>query len=196
MKTPRLTQVASILLLAAALTACSRNENETAQAPATTAAPAARSLEVNAPIKPDDIDLAFSVVGAPSYDPASDTVSFTVNVANNGKAAIASAGSRPVNLGVVILGADGTLQTPPAKQDFLRVRLPQGLESGQKLDLPVKFKVAPTLGGTVIVDGVQERVAWFRGYKKPVLTLGTFVRCNGDEKTACLSDGTPIATAQ
>jgi hypothetical protein len=84
----------------------------------------------------------------------------------------------------------------PAKQDFVRIRLPRGLEQGEKLDLPVKFKVAPTLGGTVIVDAVQERVAWFRGYKKPVLTLGSFVRCKGEEKTACLSDGTAIATAQ
>jgi len=197
MKTNRLIQLASTLLAAAAVTACSKNDNEAAQAPApTAAAPASKSVEVNAPIPHKDIDLAFSTAGAPTYDPATDTVSFTVNVANNGKAAIASAGSHPVNIGVVILGADGSLQTPPAKQDFVRIRLPQGLEPGQKLDLPVKFKVAPTLGGTVIVDAVQERVAWFRGYKKPVLTLGTFVRCNGEEKTACLNDGAAIAVAQ
>jgi hypothetical protein len=194
MKTIRLTGLASVLLVAAAMSSCSRTDDETAQASAT-AAPDPTSVEINAPIPPGDIDLAFSVVGAPSYDPGTDTVSFTVNVANNGKAAIASAGSRPVNLGVVILGADGSLQTPPAKQDFVRIRLPQGLEPGQKLELPVKFKVAPTLGGTVIVDAVQERVAWFRGYKKPVLTLGAFVRCNGDDRTACLSDGTTIAIA-
>lgn len=196
MNTIRLTQLASILLVAIAVTACSGNNNEAAQAPAPTGtAPASNSVEVNAPISHKDIDLDFSPVGAPAYEPATDTVSFTVNVANNGKAAVASAGSYPVNVGVVILGADGSLKTPPAKLDFVRIHLPHGLAPGQRLDLPVKFKVAPTLGGTVIVDAVQERVAWFRGYKKPVLTLGSFVRCNGEEKTACLSDGTAIAIA-
>lgn len=195
MKTNRLTQLMSALLVAAAMTACSKNDNETDPAP-TAAVPTPESVGVNAPIPRNDIDLAFSAVGAPAYDPATDMVSFTVNVANNGKTTIASAGSYPVNVGVVILGADGSLKTPPAKQDFVRIRLPQALEPGQKLDLPVKFKVAPTLGGTVIVDAVQERVAWFRGYQKPVLTLGTFVRCNGDERTACLGDGAAIAIAQ
>lgn len=197
MKTNRLTRLASTLLVVAAVTACTQTDNETAQVPAAPAvAPAPKVVEVNGPIKHNDIDLVFSAVGAPTYDAATDTLSYTVNVANNGKAPVSSAGTHPVNIGVVILGADGTLKTPPAKQDFVRIRLPQGLEPGQKLDLPVKFKVAPTLGGTVIVDAVQERVAWFRGYKKPVLTLGTFVRCDGDEKSACLSDGTAIASLQ
>jgi hypothetical protein len=197
MKTNRLIQLVSTLLAAIAVTACSKNDSETVQAPTPgTPTPTSRSVEVNAPIPHKDIDLVFSMVGAPTYNPATDTISATVNVANNGKAAIASTGSHPVNIGVVILGADGSLNTPPGKQDFVRIRLPRGLEQGEKLDLPVKFKVAPTLGGTVIIDAVQERVAWFRGYKKPVLTLGTFVRCKGEEKTACLSDGTAIATAQ
>lgn len=194
MKTTRLTHLALILLVA--VTACSRSNNDTTHAPASMdAAATAKSVEVNSPISHKNIELAFSTVGATAYDPATDTVSFTLNVANNGKATIASAGRYPIHVGVVVLGADGSLKTPPAKQDFVRVRLPYGLEPGQKLDLPVKFKVAPTLGGTVIVDAVQERVAWFRGYKKPVLTLGSFVRCNGNEKTACLSDGTAIAIA-
>lgn len=197
MKTNRLTQLMSALLVVGAMTACSKNDNEAVQDPAAAAAPPApESVGVNAPIPRNDIDLVFSAMGAPTYDPATDTISFTVNVANNGKTTLASAGSYPVNVGVVILGPDGTLKTPPAKQDFVRIHLPQPLEPGQKLDLPVKFKVAPTLGGTVIVDAVQERVAWFRGYQKPVLTLGTIVRCDGKEKTACFSDGTAIAIAQ
>lgn len=202
MKTHRLTQLASTLLIAATVTACTETDNDNAPAPATAAtattaiAPAPKGAEVNGPIKPSDIDLAFSVMGAPAYDAATDTLNYTVNLTNNGKTTVASAGSHPVNIGVVILGADGTLRTPPAKQDFVRIHLPQSLEPGQKIDLPVKFRVAPTIGGTVIVDAVQERVAWFRSYNKPVLTLGNFARCNGDEKSACLSDGTAIASAQ
>lgn len=189
-------QLAVTLLAVAAVSACSETNNQTAPAPAPADVAPPTGLEVNAPIKQSDIDIAFSVVGTPAYDVANDTLSYTVKVANNGKAAIASAGSRPVNIGVVILGTDGTLKTAPAKQDFIRIPLPQALEPGENLDVPVTFKVAPTLGGTVIIDAVQERVAWFRGYDKPVLTLGSFVRCNGEEKSVCLSDGTAIAAAR
>lgn len=199
MKFNQLIPAASILLGAAALTACNRTGDENAPATGVEPAPAAatpQAVEINAPIRSRDIDLVFTAVGSPEYNPATDTLAYTVNVANNGKAPVASNGTHPVNLGVVILGADGTLTTPPAKQDFVRIRLPAALEPGQNVDVPVKFKVAPALGGTVIVDAVQERVAWFRGYGKPTLTLGSFVRCNEDPKTVCLSDGAAVASAR
>lgn len=196
MKPNRLIKAASLLIAVTAFTACTRTDESSSPAPAVNEAPAPTALEVNAPIASRDIDVAFTAVGSPTYDPTGDTITYMVNVANNGKVPIASKGSYPVNIGVVILGADGTLNTPPAKQDFVRMRLADGLAPGQKVDLPVKFKVEPTLGGTVIVDAVQERVAWFRGYGKPMLTLGSFTRCNMDPKTVCTSDGTAIPAVQ
>lgn len=187
---------AFLLIATTAITACTRDDAAQAPAPAQASPAPSQAAGVNAPIHHRDIDLGLSVAGTPSYDAASDTLQYTLTVANNGKATIASQGSHPVNLGVVVLGSDGTLATAPARQDFVRVRLPRAIAPGEKLDVALRFKVAPTLGGTVIVDGVQERVAWFRGYKKPVLTLGTFARCEGDAQTVCTSDGVAIAAAQ
>ncbi len=147
-------------------------------------------------IAPGDLDLAFQVTSGPTYDPATDTVTYQVEAANNGKVSLASEGDLPVNVGVVVRGSDGTLDTPPANLDFLRVAFPQPLAPGQTVTLPIMFNAEPTLGGTVVVDAVQERVSWFSGYGKPVLTLGKFSRCNEAPSTLCGEDGTPVPAAQ
>ena len=154
------------------------------------------SVEPSGAIAPADLDLAFAVVSGPTYDPAADAVMYQIQVTNNGNATLASHGEFPVNVGVVIRGADGTLDTPPANLDFVRIALPQPLARGQQVTLPISFDAAPTLGGTVVVDAVQERVSWFSGYGKPVLTLGTYMRCNGKQNTLCLADGSAVAAAQ
>lgn len=192
----RLIHAPSLLAAAMAFSACSRDGGSGA-APAAHEAgeSAAKQIEVDAPIAHGDIDLVFATEGAPAYDPAADMLTYTARVSDNGKAPIASKGDYPVNIGVVMLDADGTSKSPPAKQDFVRPPLPEGLEPGEKTDLPIRFRVAPTLGGTVIVEAVQERVVWFRGYKKPVLTLGSFSRCNGDAKTVCTREGAAVVPA-
>lgn len=159
-------------------------------------APEAVPTGIDTPIPASDIDLAFRVTGGPLYDAANDSVAYQVEVSNNGKASLISVGKLPVHLGVVVLGSDGTLQTPPANQDFMRVPLPQPLAPGQQVILPITFKIPPTLGGTVIVDAVQEHVSWFREYDKPVLTFGEFMRCSGTESTLCLADGNKVPTVQ
>ena len=147
-------------------------------------------------ILPGDVDLAFRVANGPTYDPATDTVRFQVEATNNGKVTLASEGDLPVNVGVVVRGSDGTLETPPANLDFMRVALPQPLAPGQTVTLPIMFNAGSTLGGTVVVDAVQERVSWFSGYGKPVLTLGKFNRCNQAPGTLCGEDGAPVPAAQ
>ncbi|MGV8864882.1 MAG: hypothetical protein ACOH2T_27485 [Pseudomonas sp.] len=148
---------------------------------------------VDAPIDANGLDLVFKIVSGPNYEAATDLVTYQVEAANNGKTTLISAGKLPVHLGVVIRGSDGTLHSAPANQNFMRVPLPQPLAPGQSITLPITFNAAPTLGGSVIVDAVQEQVGWFSGYNKPVLTLGAFSRCDGVEDTLCLADGTAVA---
>lgn len=158
-------------------------------------APAAVSAGIDTPIPATDIDLAFRVTSGPTYDATTDSVTYQVEVSNNGKSSLISGGKLPVNIGVVVLGSDGTLRTPPAIQDFARIPLPQPLAPGQRVTLPITFEASPTLGGTVIVDAVQELVNWFSTYNNPVLTLGKFERCDGADNTLCLADGTVVPEA-
>lgn len=186
-----------VLLLSLAVTAvvagCGKSEpSKPADAPGVAAARSPK--QIDNPIPAGDINLAFLVVSGPSYDPATDSIAYVVKVSNNGKSFLASAGARPVHLGVVILGPDGTLKTPPGNREFMRIKLPQPLEPGQSIDIPVTFKVERTLGGRVAMDGVQERVRWFSDYGKPTLELGSFTRCGVDDKAVCTSDGSLVAS--
>lgn len=201
MNTTKLLNTMMIALLA--LTGCNRPG---AGAPSASESPKSQTNELEAPvtvpagvdnpIPATDINLGFKLISGPTYDVTNDSVTYQVEVSNTGKASLISAGKLPVNLGVVILGSDGTLETPPANQDFMRVPFPQPLATGQQVKLPITFQVAPTFGGTVLVDAVQEQVGWFRDYDKPVLTLGKFERCNGADNTLCLADGTVVPAVQ
>lgn len=194
MNTTRLLVAPTIALLV--LTGCDR-------APEAPSAPAANTTEAvltaaktDGAIAAADVDLAYEIISGPTYDAAADSVSYQVKVTNHGKTTLASEGSMPVNLGVVIWDSNRSLEAPPANQDFMRVPLPQALAPGQEALIPITFQAAPTIGGIVVMDGVQENVSWFSSYGKPVLTLGQFNRCDGAEKTLCLADGTAVAPAR
>lgn len=194
MKTMKVVAPLLALVLAAGCGETPDVPTEAKTSAAEDSAPAAPGID--APIPSSDIDLTFQLVGGGTYDAIRDEVTYELEAANNGKATLISAGKLPIHLGVVVLGSDGTLQTPPSNQNFMRVPLPHPLEPGQRVKLPITFKVEPTLGGTVTVDAVQEQVSWFSGYGKPVLTIGTFIRCGGAEKTLCLADGTEVLSAR
>ena len=178
-----------------ALAGCNKQSPDGAENRAVDDGASADSAKAPGTIAPGDVDLAFRVTSGPTYDPATDTVAYQVEAANNGKATLASEGDLPVNVGVVVRGTDGTLETPPANLDFMRIAFPQPLAPGQTVTLPIMFNAGSTLGGTVVVDAVQERVSWFSGYGKPVLTLGKFNRCNDAPNTLCGEDGTPVPAA-
>jgi hypothetical protein len=188
---PLVTPAVALLLLVG----CNKQPAETPAAP-TTDNPAEVSgqpaNEVNQALSSTDIDLAMEVVGKPSYAAETDTVSFQLAVTNNGPVALATAGKYPVQLGLIIRDSNGKMDGAVAKQDFLRIPFPAALDPGQRVVMPVTFPAAPTIGGIVVVDGVQEGVSWFSSYDKPVLEVGQFQRCDGAAQSLCAADGTPV----
>lgn len=188
--------VLALLVASASLTACNKlDSSSTSAAKPTAEEKATVPGAINSPIPPASIDLAYSIIGGPTYDPEGGTLEYKVQVTNNGKVAISSVGTRPVHLGIVILGPDGTTKTPPGKRDFVRIKFPRILEPGQSLDVSAKFRLAPTIGGNVVLDAVQEGVRWFSDYKKPTLPLGTFIYCDGSDTEICTADGNSISDA-
>lgn len=155
----------------------------------------ASSTKINSPLPSTDIDLAMEVVDGIVYKAAIDTVVTQIAVTNNGPIALATAGSLPVQLGLEIRELSGELEGPIAKQDFIRVPLPRAISPGERLVIPLSFPAAPTVGGVVVLDGVQEGVSWFSSYGKPTLELGRFQRCAGDAQSLCLADGTKVRQA-
>lgn len=182
----RFLPLATLLLVAG----CSQQPAGTT---ASTAAPA--QTPVDAPLPRADIGIGYSLVQPPAYQRGKDMIGITVRVENRGKAVLSSAGAYPVHLGLVVLAPDATPHAPALRQDFVRVPLPRALAPGESADVAMRFPVAPAVGGQVVLDAVQERVAWFRGYGKPVLAIGTFVRCGDKPGTACTPDGTPLPVA-
>lgn len=184
----------TLLVATAMLAACNKPDSSST----TDAKPAVEQKvppmgEVNAAIPPGNIDLTYATVGEPAFNAEEGTLAYKVRVTNNGKVLVSSAGSRPVNLGVIIVGPDGNFRTPPGKRDFVRIKFPRALEPGQSLDLMATFKVAPTIGGSVVLDAVQERVRWFSEYGKPTLALGTFKHCEGSETDICTAEDKPLS---
>lgn len=181
------------------LVGCNKQAAEPAAATsdnAPSAMPAQSPVEVNDPLPSTDIDLAMEMVGTPSYAKETDTISFQLAVTNNGPITLATAGKHPVQLGLVVRDANGEMNGAIAKQDFLRVPFPQAVAPGQKVVIPIVFPAAPTLGGIVVVDGVQEGVSWFSSYEKPTFEVGRFQRCAGDPQSVCTADGTPVGAAK
>jgi hypothetical protein len=194
--------VAIPVLLLVGLAACNKDAPQEAAPSAdpsgatSTTAQATVPGQIDAPLAPGEIDVGYTIVSGPVYDPASDSISYQVKVRNNGKAGLVSAGTNPVNFGVVIWDANRSLKAPPANHDFMRVSLPQALGTGDEITLPISFDAEPTLGGIVVLDGVQENVSWFSSYGKPVLTLGQFSRCEGESNTLCTEDGTRVSQVE
>lgn len=149
------------------------------------------NYEIDVPIPREDIKTELAIIGEPVYRAKDDILVVNVDVANLGNSPLVSAGTRPVQLGVTLAGPDG-VDKVPGKRDFIRAKLPLIIEGGRG-EVQVKAPVAPLLGLKVQLELVQESVAWFgRGYKQPILDIGTFQRCNGVAGTLCDESGTPL----
>jgi hypothetical protein len=195
---------AALALAALALAGCNKDaEQSTATpaapaAPATVATPAAPpvaptfSREINAPLARGDIGYTLALVGAPTYEAKDDMLDFTVEVANTGKVALVSGGSKPVRLGITLAGPKG-VDVAPGKRDFQRAILPMVIP-GSSVQAKVRVPAGPLIGLTVRVEPIQEGAGWFgRAYKMSTLDVGTFQRCNGSAKSLCDGAGVPLA---
>lgn len=163
-----------------------------ANTPAHRDAMAPNGPAIDSPIGPDDLGLIFRVVDGPYYDKTADRVSFDMEAENTGTVVLSSTGRFPVNIGLIIVGPDGLVDTPPGNLEFQRLHFNEALASGAKAEFRAEFPAAPTIGGSVVIDGVQEGVNWFRSYGKQTLTLGTFARCQGDANSLCNESGKAI----
>lgn len=185
------------------LTACSepaRQPNTTApvegNVPAATNDPAPApsypaDYRIDQPIAAADIKTELALIGPPVYRAKDDMLLFDVEVTNDGKVPLVSAGKAPVRLAITLAGPDG-VDTAPGTRKFARAMLPL-ITEGTKGQAKVKVPVEPLLGLTVRAELVQEGIAWFsRAYKQPTLDIGTFQRCNSAAATLCDASGNPI----
>lgn len=177
----RLSSTVTALSIALALAACDRQPAPPAASPATPAvtAPELVKNDVMAdPLTSESVKTALEVVGKPVMDAASGQLHVTVKVANNGTRALSGIGKYPVNIGVQILGDDGTVASAGGLADFVRAPLPE-IAPGSSADVNVMIPVDPRLDGRSLnLDLVQEGVNWFSaGFGQPALVLGPFKVC-------------------
>ncbi|MBB3813611.1 hypothetical protein FHY13_001958 [Xanthomonas arboricola] len=169
-----------IFMLSIAMTmmtvACSKNESNAPEVSKdSTATPA--SSEPATPIgvqeikklTADQVGVKLTLESQPKVDTASGSVSFVVKVENHGVAALSGASNPPVNLGVQILGPDGSAEG--MVRDFSRTPLPD-IAPGNAASVTVQFPLESRLDGRKLkVDVVQEGVSWFSDFGQPTLEL-------------------------
>lgn len=157
-------------------------------------AEAGPDFTLDQPIPKEDVRTTLSLAAPPVYRAADDALLLQVEVGNQGKSALVGQGRMPVQLGVTLAGPEG-VDKAPGRRDFVRARLPL-VQPGDTVKVGLQVPAAEILGLAVKAELVQERVGWFgRNYQQPVLEIGTFQRCNGDEKTLCDASGTAVAPA-
>ena len=145
-------------------------------------------------LKADMVSVAMAAEGAPQVNAETGRLEVAVKITNNGKVALSSESKPPVNLGVQILGADGTMTAPDAVQNFIRVPLPR-VEPGQTVTVTASIPVTASINGHKLnLELVQETVAWFSGFGQPNLQVGPFAVCG--DKLCDGEAGTPVAQGQ
>ncbi len=96
-----------------------------------------------------------------------------ISVTNAGKQPIKGAGKFPVNLGVQILGNDGTVTGPGAVVDFVRAALPL-IQPGAtaEVDVNIPANDARTKERKLRVAAVQEGVHWYTDAGDSPIVIG------------------------
>lgn len=142
-------------------------------------------------LKADMVSVAMELDGAPQVNAETGRLDVPVKITNNGKVALSSESKPPVNLGVQILGADGTMTAKDAVQNFIRVPLPR-VEPGQSITVTASIPVTARINGHKLnLELVQETVAWFSRFGQPSVQVGPFAVCG-----AKLCDGEAVAQGQ
>lgn len=158
----------------------------------TPAAPAASPsvAEMNEALTAEQVDITLAVDGQPSYLRDEDVLLFNIRVGNQGKTHLVGVGTKPILLGVLLLGPEGP-DKAPGLRDFVVVPLPL-IAPGEAQTVQARLPAEALDGQTVQFQLLQGGVSWFDGFGQAPLNLGAYSRCNGADNTLCDSAGTPI----
>lgn len=160
---------------------CQRNSDEAStaepavagQTPAAASAPIDTAKEI-AVLKSLNVELRQDV--PPKLTAGGTAVALPVTINNKGSSEIGGT-AMPINLGVQILGDDGTLRGSGAQRDFVRMKIPAlapGATQTVVVDVPLS---ARTEDRVLRVDLVREKVAWFENIGHTPLDVGPFSVC-------------------
>lgn len=142
--------------------------NASEAAPASTNDPNA----INEPIPAEAYNVSLALDGAPTLNTDSSSLSLKVQVKNEGKAAIYGVGSKPVNIGGMIVGAGDSIDGEGGLRDFVRAPLPL-IAAGESAVVSVDVPADPRLNGRIFrLATVQEAVGWHDD--KATVDIGPF----------------------
>ena len=166
--------------IAIALAACKGQDEapvDTAATPDSTTPVAEAPVAAPKPdlLKADQISIVLAADGESRIDDAKGTIEIPVKVTNNGPVALSGTSNPPVNIGVQILGDDGTTAAAGGGvRDFTRSPLPV-IEPGATASVLVTVPADARANGRKLrLDLVQEGHVWFSKHGQPTLDAGPF----------------------
>ena len=178
--------IAIAVASALTLTACNSGQDHShAGQPAA----ASTSSAVTVPLIASQVNVQMTLHGAPTLSADGKSVDVTVDLANHGKTALSSKGSKPVNLGAHSVDANGKI----IDTDLARAALPD-IAPGNTAMVTIQLPVEKLNGKSAQILPVQEGVAWFDSFGTTPLTVGPFKSC--ETSAMCGADGKPLATGQ
>lgn len=118
---------------------------------------------INSPYAEGDFNGSVKVSGEPTVAPDGKTVTLPLEVTNSGTVPIYSVGKNPVNVGISIVGDDGTVTGTGGSLDFVRAQIPL-IQPGQSANIQTSIPVDPRVSGRKIrMTLVQEGARWLDG---------------------------------
>lgn len=179
---------ALLACLIAGITACNREpapgsvdqvaEQRTPAAPAPASASATVDPNaINDALTGDAFRANISIAKAPHASATGAGVDIVIKVANDGTSALYGVGTKPVNLGIQILGDNDDVTGSGGVRDFMRTPLPY-VSAGTQADVVVSVPADPRLEGRKLrIALVQEAVGWHDTTPEQRIDLGPFTLC-------------------
>lgn len=134
--------------------------DSTAPAATTPAAPAKDPNAISQAIPAEAYKVTLTLFGEPVLAENGKSIVYQVEVKNEGSAPVYGVGSKAVNIGLMVLGDDGTAKGNGGERDFSRAPLPL-IAPGQSALVAVVLPADARLDGRVVrLATVQEGVAW------------------------------------
>lgn len=180
--------------VAVALCACDRgaveNKQTAAEAPLgpQPVAPESQKVDenaINAPLATEAYGAKLKLA-APSQNEDGTSLHFIVEVENAGTSPIYGVGTKPFNIGIQVLGNDGSPDGPGGVRDFMRLPLPlikPGETAKLVADIPFDSRLEDRKLRFAVV---QEFVRWYEEADQSHPEVGPFKHCGA---SLCDNDG-------